>query len=68
MQRPTKPIPCAQPKIIVSVSKPGSSQKAISAVKIASSTQETRFTQTKSSPGTGFSKAGAGGASPPGAG
>ena len=37
MQRPTKPIPCAQPKIIVSVSKPGSSQKTISPVKIASS-------------------------------
>src|SRR3954452_21734384 len=54
-QRATKPRPWAQPKSIVAVSNPGNSQKAISPLKIASSIQETRFTQTKSSPGTGFS-------------
>src|SRR5215213_10195611 len=54
-QRPMKPSPWAQPKSIVSVSNPGSSQKAIRPAKIASSTQERRLTQTKSSPGTGFS-------------
>src|SRR6187551_268047 len=51
-----KPRPCAQPNSIVSVSNPGSSQKAIRPAKTASSTQERRFTQTNSSPGTGFSK------------
>ena len=56
MQRATKPSPCAQPNSIVSVSNPGSSQNTIRPVKIASSTQETRFTQTNRRPGTGFSK------------
>src|SRR5260221_8182779 len=55
MQRATNPIPCAHPNTIVSVSNPGRSQNTISAVKIASSTQESRFTQTNSRPGTGFS-------------
>ena len=55
MQRATKPSPCAQPNSIVSVSKPGSSQNTIRPAKIASSTQESRFTQTNSRPGTGFS-------------
>ena len=54
MQRTMKPSPCAHPNSIVSVSNPGSSQNAISPAKIASSTQEIRFTQTNRRPGTGF--------------
>ena len=54
MQRAMKPSPCAQPNSIVSVSKPGTSQNRISAVKIASSIHESRLTQTNSGPGTGL--------------
>ena len=56
MQRTMKPSPWAQPNSIVSVSNPGTSQNTISPAKIASSTQESRLTQTNSRPGTGFSK------------
>ncbi len=45
------PSPCAQPKSIVSVSKPGTSQKTISPAKIASSIQERIFTQANRRPG-----------------
>src|SRR5258706_13090696 len=54
MQSTTKPNPCAQPNTIVSVSKPGASQNKINPLKIPSSTQESRLTQTNSFPGTGF--------------
>jgi hypothetical protein len=54
MQRAMKPIPCAHPNTIVSVSKPGASQNTIRPVKIANSNQEKRFTQVNSAPGTGF--------------
>ena len=55
MQRAMNPSPWAQPNSIVSVSNPGASQNTISPAKTASSTQERRFTQTNSRPGTGFS-------------
>ena len=48
------PSPCAHPNTIVSVSNPGNSQKSSSPPKITSSTQEIRFTQTNSGPGTGL--------------
>lgn len=54
MQRAMNPSPCAQPKTIVSVSNPGTSQKTISPLKIASSIHEIHLTQVKSGPGTGF--------------
>src|SRR5437868_3492487 len=49
-----KPRPCAQPNSIVSVSKPGTSQKKIRPVKIPNSIHESRLTQTNRGPGTGF--------------
>src|SRR3954468_21072001 len=54
MQRATNPSPCAQPKSIVSVSNPGSSQNTINRLKIPSSIQERTFTLAKSGPGTGL--------------
>src|SRR5947207_3386692 len=50
-------MPCVSPKMNVSCSKPGTTQKMTSAAKIASSTHEARLTQTKSGPGTGFRRA-----------